>query len=55
MIVDAILHADEENGYELDHLDTLIQDHEEILIFIDDLLGLGQSGVAARFVDAMFN
>lgn len=54
-IVDAILHSDEDNRYELDHLDTLIQDHEEILIFIDDMLGLGQKGVAARFVDAMFN
>lgn len=41
-IVDTILHSEGDNKYELDHLDTLIQDHEEILIFIDDLLGLGQ-------------
>lgn len=55
IIMDAIIHSEEENRYELDNLDTLVQDHEEILIFIDDLLNLKQPGVPARFTDAFVN
>lgn len=54
-IIDNIIHSEGDNDYELEHLDTLIQDHEEILIFVDDFLSLGQKGVALRFIDALVN
>lgn len=54
-IIDAILHSQEDNKYELDNLDVLVQDHQEILIFIDDLLSLKQPGVLDKFCDAFIN
>jgi type IV secretory pathway VirB6-like protein len=36
-------------------LDILVQDHEEILIFIDDFLSLNQAGVEDKFCDAFIN
>jgi len=32
-----------------------VQDQEEVLIFLDDLLGLNQEGLADRFMDAFIN
>lgn len=45
-IADRIIRDKEDNFYELAHLEQLFQDHEEILIFLDDLLNLEQPGVA---------
>ena len=55
-IVETVLnHTKGERDYELDQLEGLVQDQEEVLIFLDDLLGLNQQGVADRFLDAFLN
>jgi hypothetical protein len=55
LITDKIIRNKEDNQYELAHLEHIMQDHEEILIFIDDLLNLKQPGVAECFFSALLN
>lgn len=55
IIADKIIRSKEDNSYELSQIDTLLQDHEEILIFIDDLLSLKLPNLSQCFLSAFIN
>lgn len=54
MIVDRIVDSDGDNKYELQCLDSIVEDQEEILVFFDDFMRINPI-IGDRLVDAFTN